>query len=177
MGAIVSKMIPHAILYLLLALSTFSLFLINLEKIFKKSSNLTDRHHQEIKFLKLGFLLNSLGGFMTGLIGVGLGEVNNYYFLKKNQLSIPLASGNSVFLIALTAFICSIFNVFYFSKALPFQEIQKIYSILIFAIPSVVIGARIGVILAHKIKPLLFYAFVSFLFLGISGLSFYRFWN
>lgn len=111
---------------------------------------------------------------MTGLIGVGLGEVNNYYFLKKNNLSIPMASANSVFLIAFTAFVCSIFNLFYFSKTLPYEKIREIYSILIFAIPAVVIGARLGVILAHKIKPLLFYMFVSLLFLGISILSFYR---
>jgi hypothetical protein len=174
-GAMVSKILPQSIIFAWLGISAIFLFYVNIKKALKKKKIIKDyKNENVIKYKFLGSVLNSIGGFMTGLIGVGLGEVNNYYFLSKNKLSIPFASGNSVFLIAFTAFICSIFNVIYFSETLPPDKIKEVYSILIFAVPSVVIGARIGVLFAHSINPRFFYYFVAFLFIFIAGFSFYR---
>lgn len=166
LGAVMSKIIPNVFMYALLGASAIFLFFINLDKALHKKNKIHQENHvHQIKYKFLGNTLNAFGGFMTGLIGVGLGEVNNYYFLNKNKLSIPYASGNSVFLIALTAFICSIFNIIYFSETLPFHELRELYTILLFAIPSVVIGARMGVLLAHKINPKIFHYFVAVLFI------------
>lgn len=162
-------------MYALLGASALFLFFINLEKaLVKKNKLLNFKSMQTIKYPFLGNVLNAFGGFMTGLIGVGLGEVNNYYFFTKNKLPIPYASGNSVFLIAITAFICSIFNLIYFSEVLPFDELRKLYTILVFAIPGVVIGGRIGVLLAHKINPKFFHYFVALLFIAIAFFNVYR---
>lgn len=105
----------------------------------------TDLHLEQ---KPLGYLLTGIGGFFTGAIGFGLGETNNYYMLIKNRFPVAYASGTTVFMIAVTAFVTSLFNIVYFRQeaGLDFAEL---YSIVVFAVPGVIIGGQIGVRLAH----------------------------
>ncbi len=177
--AIASKLAPKALMYFLLASSTLFLAYNNFKRCSKKNKKeedkqLSDIEFPTIKYLWLWKVLNSIWWFLTWIIWVWLWEVNNYFFLEKNKLSIPYASWNSVFLIAFTAFVCSIFNIFWFWSHPGENDFIKIYSIIIFAVPSVVIWARLGSILAHKINPKVFYFTVWVLFLWICILNLYH---
>ncbi len=46
-----------------------------------------------------------LGGLLVGMISSGLGEVNKLNFLKKLKMTVPAASGTSVFLVAISAIV------------------------------------------------------------------------
>ncbi|TAN45475.1 MAG: sulfite exporter TauE/SafE family protein [Nitrospirae bacterium] len=120
-----------------------------------------------------GYLLSGIGGFFTGVIGFGLGETNNYYLLIKNRFPATYATGTTVFMIALTAFAASLFNVFYFKQAAQL-DLTRIYSIVVFAVPAVLIGGQLGVRLAHIIcRPVLHYVLVA-VFILMAVMSFTR---
>lgn len=176
--SLVAKILPKSIIFFILWASTLFLAYKNIKRTTIKHSkwnNIGEKFNlTALKSPLLWKVLNAIWGFLTWVIWVWLWEVNNYYFLEKNKMSIPYASWNSVFLIAITAFVCSIFNIIWFWNHLAMDQIIKIYSIIIFAIPAVMIWWRIWSIVAHNVNPKLFYYVVSFLFLIVSMLSFYR---
>ena len=46
-----------------------------------------------------GALATGIGGFLTGLLGVGIGEVVMPQLVKRNQVPIPVAAATSVFVV------------------------------------------------------------------------------
>jgi uncharacterized membrane protein YfcA len=121
----------------------------------------------------LGLFLSAVGGFFTGIIGVGIGEINHYYIMMKNRYPVSYASGTTVYMIAITAFLASIFNFFYFKEAEHFDFIQ-IFNIIFFAVPGVLIGSRLGVIVAHRVERKHFNYAIAVIFIVIALVSFYR---
>lgn len=178
--AMTSKIISNYYLYLILGLSTFILMIINIRRVTKfeyvsiYDTTVNEIEMPQIRYKTLWNVLNAIWWFMTGTIWVWLWEVNNYYFINKNKLIIPYASWNSVFLIAFTAFFCSLFNIMYFWNHLEADQYKEIYSIVFFAIPAVIVWWRLWSLVAHQINPKYFYLFVWFLFFWVSLLSFYR---
>jgi uncharacterized membrane protein YfcA len=171
-GAYVSKVVPARLL--LGAVGAGSLFLSyrNIRKI-KRGDHEQRSEALHLKQKGVGCLLSGIGGFFTGTIGFGIGQTNNYYLLVRNRLSVPYASGTTVFMIAVTACVTSVFNFFYYEENKS-VDVQQIYNIVFFAVPAAVIGAQAGVRLAHKIKGVLFYYGVAVIFFVIALLSFYR---
>lgn len=164
-GAALGKYIPAIALELMLA----TLLLLLAAAFLRKESGVTPsntplhpgesydvikgRHYdfwQDFKKSPGLFLRSSLGGLMVGLASAGLGEINGYNFVKKLGMIPGLAAGTSVFIVAVTAFSASVFNLSYFNVASP-QDIDTIWRIALFAVPGVVIGAQLGVILSRKI--------------------------
>jgi uncharacterized membrane protein YfcA len=124
---------------------------------------------------KLGGVSTSLGGLFAGSIGLGLGETNNnYYLIAKNRFPSVYAAGTTVFMIAITDLFTSVFNAFYFSKYSNIANFSQIISILFFAIPSVLIGAQIGVYLGHVFSRKFFSYTVAGILSVVSILAFYR---
>lgn len=120
-----------------------------------------------------GLVLSAIGGFFTGTIGVGLGITNNYYFHALKRYPVPLSSGTSVFIIAITAFFTSIVNLAYYGCGHEI-DVNKMAGILIFAIPAVILGAQAGVKLSHAIDKRRFYYFAALVFSVMALIAFYR---
>lgn len=123
------------------------------------------------KFREQLYFLSGMGGLALGLVSVGLGEVNEYNFLKKMRMNPALAAGTSVFIIIVTASVASISHLIYFFIHPDNGALSTIINILIFAAPGVIIGAQIGVRLVQKVKEDQMKDFLSVLFLIIGALT------
>ncbi len=65
------------------------------------------------------FLLSAFGGLLLGLSSAGLGQVNEYNFIKRLRMELVTAAGTSVLLICICAISVSMFNVSFFSMIDP----------------------------------------------------------
>lgn len=108
---------------------------------------------------------NAVGGAILGMISSGLGEINEYNFLKKLKLPLHLASGTSVYLVATSAIVGVVIHGFFILRE---GFSPHILSLLLFAVPGVVTGAQVGVWLSSKIRTDMGkYVGTLFLLLGI----------
>ncbi|MBU0668075.1 sulfite exporter TauE/SafE family protein [Patescibacteria group bacterium] len=172
LGAYVSKLLPEKFLIFLISLSCLFLIVVNVKRA-KMHVEVRKPDDLSLRNMKLGAILSMIGGFFVGTIGIGIGETNHYYLLIRNKYPTTFAVGTSVFMIAITAFFCSLFNLFYFAGSSSF-DLVKTASILVFAIPSVIFGARIGVRIAHIIERQHFNYMLAGIFCFMCVISFYR---
>lgn len=109
------------------------------------------------------------GGSLVGLSSVGLGEVNEYNFLEKMKMSVANASGTSVFLVMMSAFIGGFGHLYFLVSNNGYVIFEKVLSILIFAVPGSLIGSWFGVRIVQKIdvEEMEIFVGVLFLFLGV----------
>ncbi len=106
------------------------------------------------------------GGLLMGMVSSGLGEVNEWIFLKKRKMPVPLASGTSVFLVAASALLgVAAHSAFMLSS--DFLAFEEALSVLLFSVPGVIIGAPLGVAAAKKMKASVMKYFAGFLFLAL----------
>jgi len=82
-----------------------------------------------------------LGGLLVGMISSGLGEVNELNFLKKLKMTVPAASGISVFLVAMSAIVGVCAHKYFLIRQGELSIFTNVISFLIFTIPGVVLGA------------------------------------
>ena len=102
-----------------------------------------------------------------GLVSAGLGEINEYNFMKKIKMNVAVASGTSVFIVIIGALVASTSHFIYFFTNLNTELISKVLSIIIFTAPGVVIGAQVGVRVVQHINAEYMNKFLFFLFLII----------
>ena len=95
---------------------------------------------------------STFGGLLFGSISSGLGELNEYNFLKKLRLPLPISSGTSVFLVALSAFIGILIHASLFFVNGSSFEFSKIANILLFVLPGVILGAQAGVFASQRVN-------------------------
>ena len=112
------------------------------------------------------------GGLLVGMISAGLGETNELNFLQRLKLPVPLASGTSVFLVAASAIVGVATHAFFLVTREDVTALTDAASILVFAIPGVVIGAQIGVFLANRVNPRSMGKFIGVLFALLAVLTF-----
>jgi len=119
------------------------------------------------------YFLSALGGLFLGLISTGLGELNEYNFIKKLKLKGAVAAGTSVFIVIVTALIVSISHFIYFFTHLSNEILWQVGSILIFTAPGVILGAQIGVHFSKHINPdhTKKFLFVLFILIGIASIA------
>lgn len=179
-GAVVSSLIPPYIIVTALAILLASLawdllrgektVLVKHPAFHEKCTDASAGHlcYDPVHMNRWFYLLTGLGAFLVGLASIGLGEVNEYNFLKRLRMHGSLASGTSVLVVALTAAIAATFHGISFLKESDAATWNQIGSILLFTAPGVVIGGQIGVRFSQKIPREQMKKFVGVLFLLLS---------
>ncbi len=91
-----------------------------------------------------------MGGLLVGMISAGLGEINEYTFLKRLQLPVATASATSVFLVAMSATIGAAFHAYFVVSQGEIAVFERVISIIVFTVPGVInprlMGRLIGVL-------------------------------
>ncbi len=173
-GVVLGRVIPAAILQFMLALLLLYLayqFLFKGKKCQPKDPRCTGVSDVRVKGIVTPVTKGTslLGGFLVGMISVGLGEINELNFLQKMRLPVASASATSVFLVAVSATAGSIIHAYFLVSQGDTSIFTDVISILVFTVPGVVVGAQIGVVLANIVKTNLMGKLVGVLFviLGI----------
>ena len=119
----------------------------------------------------------ALGGFLTGLITVGLGKLIMPRCLRHKRCQSPAeAVGTTVALVFFASLCASLARLTPPLLQVLSTEYPQLFSILIFVVPGVLIGGQIGPRVARRASlTVLRVLLVGVLYL-ISGLMFLRFW-
>ncbi|MCP5115597.1 MAG: sulfite exporter TauE/SafE family protein [bacterium] len=99
----------------------------------------------------LGRALAGVGGLLLGAISMGLGGVMAWYLLRRRQLPARIAVGTTVLLVAVTALVASAGHAVHFLGADRATQLQAL-SIVLFAVPGVLVGAQIGPLLTARLS-------------------------
>jgi uncharacterized membrane protein YfcA len=90
-----------------------------------------------------GSILAGIGGLFVGLISTGLGEMNGYFLLQRCRVPSKVSVATSVFVVAVTALTASGGHLVRF-MGLGSDILTTVFSIVIFTVPGVIIGAQFG---------------------------------
>jgi len=125
---------------------------------------------------KIHYLLGAIGGFLVGLISVGLGKIILPYCIKHKRVNHHSEAVGTTLVIV---FITSLFAVLVrlnpnFINSLS-NNFQIIASIGVYVIPGVILGGQLGPVLAGKLNLKLLKIYVSVLMIIIGILMFLRF--
>ncbi|NBF39449.1 MAG: TSUP family transporter [Spirochaetes bacterium] len=118
-----------------------------------------------------GLVSGGIGGLFVGLISTGLGELNDYFLLKRCKVPSRVAVATSVFVIAVTVLAASGGHVVRFASAGP-ETLNRVLSLVIFTVPGVLIGGQVGPKVAAKVPERTMQVTLSVLFILIAFLTF-----
>jgi uncharacterized membrane protein YfcA len=175
-GVILGRMFPTFILKILLALLIMYLayqFLLRGKECLPKDPRCTgvSTIPEKLVLSKLVRTTSIGGGLLIGMISSGLGEINELNFLQKMKLPVPVASGTSVFLVAMSAIVGVFAHIYFLISQDELLVFTNVLSVLIFAVPGVVVGAQVGVLLSNLINRRYMGKFVGILFFILSVLT------
>ncbi|MDD9939392.1 MAG: sulfite exporter TauE/SafE family protein [Myxococcales bacterium] len=89
-----------------------------------------------------GAAATGLGAFLTGLLGVGIGEVVMPQLVKANKVPIPVAAATSVFTVIVVVASASFTQI---SALIAHGGINAVpWNVVVYTIPAVIIGGQIG---------------------------------
>lgn len=97
-----------------------------------------------------GRLIAGIGGLFVGMISTGLGELNGYFLLQRCRVPSKVSVATSVFMVALTALSAAGGHLFQFVQS-GGEVLNTVFSLVIFTVPGVIIGAQIGSKVASRI--------------------------
>ena len=130
---------------------------------------LIDSNGKEYKYTicnkDMGKVFAAVGGAFVGMISVGLAELQEYHLVAKCKVPPPVAVATSVFVVVITVFVASIGHVYEFASHANNEVLSKIFSIIIFTGPGVVVGGQLGPLLQKKLPEDKMKVGVSFLFI------------
>lgn len=126
------------------------------------------RHRLLIELHPIDYFGSFCGGILTGMLGVGTGEMTMLVLLHRNYV-FPVAAASSVLVVASTCFVTAIIQVATLSSANGPTAIP--WGVVIYAIPGVVVGAQIATAMQGKIPKLVVMRCVGILF-AIIGVAF-----
>jgi uncharacterized membrane protein YfcA len=89
-----------------------------------------------------GGLFTALGAFLTGLLGVGIGEVIMPQLVKRNHVPVAVAAATSVLTVILTFIAASFTQVTALIAAGGVDAIP--WNLVCYSVPGVIIGGQIG---------------------------------
>ena len=110
-----------------------------------------------------GAAVTAVGAFLTGLLGVGIGESLMPQLVKRNSVPLPVAAGISVFTVILTIICASAVQV----ASLGAAEIP--WNLVCYTIPGVIIGGQIGPRLQGRVPQRVMERVIATLFSGIAA--------
>ena len=117
-----------------------------------------------------GLVSGGIGGLFVGLVSTGLGELNDYFLLKRCKVPSRVSVATSVFVIAVTVLAASGGHVVRFAGAGP-ETLNQVLSIVIFTVPGVLIGGQVGPKVAARIPERTMQVTLSVLFILIAFLT------
>lgn len=90
----------------------------------------------------VGSVATGTGGFLTGLLGVGIGEVVMPQLAKRNKVPIPVSAATSVFVVIVVVAAASFTQI---SSLVAQGGLRAVpWNVVIYTIPAVIIGGQIG---------------------------------
>jgi hypothetical protein len=116
----------------------------------------------------LGAAITSVGAFLTGLLGVGVGEVIMPQLVKRNAVPVAVAAATSVFAVIVTIAAASFSQVAALMAAGGVNAIP--WNLVCWTIPGVIIGGQIGPRLQGTISQRTMEKAIALLF-GVIGLA------
>lgn len=133
----------------------------------------TDRAGHTYTFRKprvgiFGALITGLGSFLTGLLGVGVGEVIMPQLVKRNHVPVAVAAATSVFVVIVTIASASFTQVMALIAAGGIDAVP--WNLVCYSVPGVVIGGQIGPWLQGRVAQRAMERAVAILF-GFIGLA------
>ena len=99
----------------------------------------------------MGAVVATVGGFFTGMISTGLGELNSYYLLQRCKVPGKVAVATSVFTVAFTAMAAATGHLINFVSG-GGETLGTVFGLVVFTAPGVVIGGQLGPYIATKIS-------------------------
>ena len=116
----------------------------------------------------LGAGVTGVGGFLTGLLGVGIGEVIVSQLVKRNRVPVAVAAATSVFTVIVTIASASFTQVTALVAAGGANAIP--WNLVVYTVPAVIIGGQIGPRLQGTIPQRSMEKAIAILF-GIIGVA------
>jgi hypothetical protein len=131
------------------------------------------RDGQSYKFRKpkqgiIGSFFTSVGSFLTGFLGVGVGEVILPQLVKRNRVPVAIAAATSVFTVIVTIAAASFTQIAALIDAGGLDAVP--WNLVCYTIPAVIVGGQIGPLLQGRIAQRKLEKAIAILF-GIIGLS------
>ncbi len=117
-----------------------------------------------------GGLIAGVGGLFVGMISTGLGELNSYFLLQRCRVPSKVSVATSVFIVALTALSAATGHFIQFTRAGE-EVLNIVFSIIIFTVPGVVIGAQLGSSVASRISQHFLERSLGLLFIFVAFLT------
>ena len=115
-----------------------------------------------------GALATGIGGFLTGLLGVGIGEVVIPQLVKRNQVPIPVAAATSVFVVIIVVASASFTQITALIAEGGLNAVP--WNVVVYTIPAVIIGGQIGPRLQGKVSQRSMEKGIGYLF-SVLGLA------
>lgn len=97
-----------------------------------------------------GAAATGLGAFLTGLLGVGIGEVVMPQLARRNRVPIQVAAATSLFVVVLTVASASFTQISTLVVAGGLAAVP--WNVVVYTIPAVIIGGQIGPRLQGKVS-------------------------
>jgi uncharacterized membrane protein YfcA len=116
----------------------------------------------------VGGIITSTGAFLTGLLGVGIGEVIVPQLVKRNRVPVAVAAATSVFTVIVTIASASFTQVAALLSAGGVNAIP--WNLVCYTIPAVIIGGQLGPWLQGRIAQRTMEKSIAILF-GVIGVA------
>jgi len=134
---------------------------------------ITGRDGQSYKFRKpkqdiVGSIYTGIGSFLTGFLGVGVGEVILPQLVKRNHVPVAVAAATSVLTVIVTIAAASFTQIAALIDAGGLDAVP--WNLVCYTIPAVIIGGQIGPWLQGRIAQRAMERSIAILF-GIIGVA------
>ena len=116
----------------------------------------------------IGGFFTSIGSFLTGFLGVGVGEVILPQLVKRNRVPVAVAAATSVLTVIVTIASASFTQIAALIEAGGLSAVP--WNLVCYTIPAVIIGGQIGPLLQGRIAQRKLEKAIAILF-GIIGVS------
>jgi len=90
-----------------------------------------------------GRLLAGVGAVVKGMVGTGLGEIDEHFLLERCRVPSVVSVGTGVFVVFFTSLSASAGHLLKFT-VLGGPELATVLGLIIFAIPGVILGGQLG---------------------------------
>lgn len=115
-----------------------------------------------------GAVFTSIGSFLTGFLGVGVGEVILPQLVKRNRVPVAVAAATSVFTVIVTIASASFTQISLLIDAGGLNAVP--WNLVCYTIPAVIIGGQIGPMLQGRVAQRTMEKAIAILF-GLIGVA------